>query len=59
MEKKNIIKNFLNYIIRNKKSIVNGNFLNFVENIMHIPDLNIEYMMPFTILKLNKLLCGI
>lgn len=59
VEKKNIIKNFLNYIIRNKKSIVNGNFLNFVENIMHIPDLNIEYMMPFTILKLNKLLCGI
>jgi replication factor C subunit 3/5 len=59
MEKKNIIKNYLNYIIRNKKSIVNGNFLNFVENIMHIPDLNIEYMMPFTILKLNKLLCGI
>lgn len=56
IEKKNIIKNYLNYIIRNKKSIVNKTFLNFVENIMHIPDLNIDYMLHFTILKMNTFL---
>jgi replication factor C subunit 3/5 len=53
IDKKNIIKNYLNYIIRNKKSIVTNDFLCFVENIMHIPDLNIDYMISLTILKLN------
>ena len=53
IDKKNIIKNYLNYIIRNRKSIVTNDFLCFVENIMHIPDLNIDYMIPLAILKLN------
>ena len=35
VDKKNIIKDFLNYIIRNHTIIVNRDFLNFVENIMH------------------------
>lgn len=35
MDKKNIIKLFLNYIIRNKDEIVTSEFLNFVENITH------------------------
>ena len=54
ISRKNIIKNYLNYIIRTNKPVVTGDFLNFVENIMHINDLNIEYMLPFSILKLNK-----
>ena len=53
IDKKNIIKNYLNYLIRNKKNIINGDFLSFIENIMHISDLNINYMLPYTILKLN------
>ena len=53
IDKKNIIKNYLNYIIRNNKSIVTNDFLCFVENIMHIPDINIDYMISLTILKLN------
>ena len=56
IEKKNIIKNYLNYLIRNKKHIINSSFLSFVENIMHISELNIEYMLPYCILKLNKFL---
>lgn len=35
IDKKNIIKDFFNYIIRNKHSIVNADFLAFVENIIH------------------------
>jgi len=54
IEKKNIVKNYLNYIIRNQPHMVTATFLNFVENIMHIPDLDIEAMLPLTILKLNK-----
>lgn len=56
IEKKNIIKNYLNYIIRYKSDLVNISFLKFVENIMHISDLNIEYLLPFTILKINNFL---
>jgi len=58
IEKKNIIKNYLNYIIRTNKEIITEAFLNFVENIMHINDLNIDYMLPFSILKLNKFYIG-
>ena len=54
IEKKNIIKNYLNYIIRTKKSIVTCEFLQFVENIMHVSDLNIDCMLPMFILKINK-----
>jgi len=35
IDKKNIIKIFLNYIIRNKTDIVSKDFLCFVENIIH------------------------
>ena len=35
IDKKNIINDFLNYIIRNHPKYVSNNFLNFVENLMH------------------------
>ena len=35
IDKKNIIKNLLNYIIRNKKEVVTSSFLSFVENLTH------------------------
>ena len=38
MDKKNIITDFLNYIIRNYKHIITTEFLNFVENIIHFQD---------------------
>ena len=39
IDKKNIMKDFLNYIIRNKgENILYLDFLNFVENIMHFED---------------------
>lgn len=53
IEKKNIIKNFLNFIIRHKKEYVTTEFLLFIENVMHIPDLNIEYMLSHCLIKLN------
>lgn len=43
VDKKNIINEFLNYIIRNKQELVCTRFLDFVENIIHsqISDTNI------------------
>jgi DNA polymerase III delta prime subunit len=35
IDKKNIIKDFLNYIIRNHSKYLSNGFLNFVENLMH------------------------
>lgn len=35
IEKKNLIKELLNYIIRNYPKYVNKNFLFFIENLMH------------------------
>ena len=35
IDKKNIIINFLNYIIRNKQNVITSELLNFIENIMH------------------------
>ena len=56
VEKKNIIKNYLNYIIRCNKELLSSEFLQFVENIMHVTELNIEYMLPLTILKMKTFL---
>lgn len=56
IEKKNIIKNYLNYIIRYNKERVTSEFLQFVENIMHVTELNVEYMLPLTILKMKAFL---
>ena len=35
IDKKNIIKDYLNYIIRNKSNLITSQFLYFIENIMH------------------------
>ena len=35
IDKKNIIKDFINYIIRNYPKYVTSDFLNFIENLMH------------------------
>ena len=38
IDKKNIINDFLNYIIRHKDWAITPDFLNFVENVMHFQD---------------------
>ena len=53
IELKNIIKDFLNYIIRKKTEYVNKEFLDFVEFIMHIQDPNINYLLNYSIIKLK------
>jgi replication factor C subunit 3/5 len=53
IEKKNIIKNYLNYIIRHKKEILTSEFLQFAENIIHITEVNSDYILHLTILKMK------
>ena len=52
IDKKNIIKNFMNYIIRNKKQIVSPEFLKFVENIMHYQECKNTHYINYSISRL-------
>ena len=46
-DKKNIIKNYFNYIIRNKKELLTVKFLDIIENIMHCNEYNIEHIIKY------------
>ena len=53
IEIKNIIKDYLNYIIHNRPEFVNSEFLKFTEFIVHLTHSHIEHMINYIILKLN------
>ena len=56
IDKKNIMKDFLNYIIRNKGGeIVSLEFLNFVENIMHFEDCKNSDYVNYSLTRLSSL----
>uniref|UniRef100_A0A6C0ESL6 AAA+ ATPase domain-containing protein n=1 Tax=viral metagenome TaxID=1070528 RepID=A0A6C0ESL6_9ZZZZ len=56
IDKKNIIKDFINYIIRNKSNILNSKFFNFVENLMHSQNLNNHIHIYYSLSQLSELL---
>jgi hypothetical protein len=51
IEPKNIIKNYLNYIIRNYS--ITPQFLYNIENIMHVQDCKTEHILKYIIYKLK------
>tara|TARA_Y100000389_G_scaffold20757_1_gene17855 strand:+ start:847 stop:1785 length:939 start_codon:yes stop_codon:yes gene_type:complete len=55
IEIKNIIKSYLNYIIRNDTNKITKQYLNFVEFIMHLHEPNIEYLKIYSITSLKEL----
>ena len=54
IDKKNIIKNYLNYLIRNHDNILTNNFLKFVENIMHVQETNDKIYINYSLHKLTS-----
>ena len=56
IDKINIIKNFLNYIISKYSKHVTPTFLNFVEYIVHFEECNPNYCMVYSLIRLSKLL---
>jgi len=56
VDKKNIIKDFFNYIIRKRESIISNEFLNFVENIMHMQDCKNAYAINYSFIRMEKFL---
>jgi len=56
VDKKNIIKDFLNYIIRIKTNLLSSGFLNFVENIMHFQDCKNSHHVNYSLAKMAPFL---
>lgn len=56
IDTKNIIKDFLNYIIRNKEMLHTPEYFCFVENIMHMEDCKNSHIVNYSLIKLSKLL---
>ena len=56
IERKNIIKNYLNYIVRHYPQYITPTFLNFIENVVHIQDCKAEYLLQYFVLKLTTLI---
>ena len=52
IDKKNIIKDYLNYIIRNKPHIITTEFLTFFENIMHYQDCKNSHYIKYALTNL-------
>jgi replication factor C subunit 3/5 len=57
IDKKNIIKDYLNYIIRNKSNIITPKFLNFVENLMHSQESNNQTFVNYSLSRLSSFMC--
>jgi hypothetical protein len=56
IDKKNIIKDFLNFIIRNKEFLNIPEYFKFVENIIHFEDCKNSHYVNYSLIKLSKLL---
>jgi replication factor C subunit 3/5 len=56
IDKKTIIKNFLNYIINNHSEFVNIEFLNFVENLLHSQIQKNDIFVNYSLIKLSYFL---
>lgn len=57
IDKKNIIKDYLNYIIRNKPNLITWQFLNFVENLMHSQESNNQIFVNYSLSRLSSFMC--
>jgi len=56
IDKKNLIKDFINYIIRNKPNIISTEFFTFVENLIHIPECNNKIYVNYLLSKLEVII---
>jgi replication factor C subunit 3/5 len=53
MDKKNILKNYFNYIIRKRPQIVTSDFLKVVEMVVHSNDSNITHILDYFVLHMK------
>ena len=58
IDKKNIIKDYLNYIIRNKSNLITSQFLDFVENLTHSQESNNQIFVNYSLSRLSSFICN-
>ena len=58
IDKKNIIKNFINYIVRYKTHVITPAFLNFVENIMHYQECKNTHYINYALSRLASFIAN-
>ena len=56
IDKKNIIKDFMNYIVRNKSHHLSSELLNFIENLMHSQIQNNNIYIYYSLFRLSSIL---
>jgi DNA polymerase III delta prime subunit len=56
IDKKNIIKDFLNYIIRKYDNMNTPEYFNFIENIIHFDDCKNSYYVNYSLIRLSSLI---
>ena len=56
---KNVIKDFLNYVISNHDEFVTSEFLRFAQSILHTDECNQEYLVNYFLLRMRKLISSI
>ena len=56
IERKNIIKNFLNYIVQHEPEHINSKFLDFIEYITHIQECKTDHLIQYFVLRMATLL---
>ena len=56
IDTKNVIKDFLNYIIRKHVVQVSPEYLNFIENVMHFEDCKNVYFVNYSLSRLSNLI---
>lgn len=53
IDKKNILKNYFNFIIRKKPELISSDFLTVVEMVMHANDSNISHILDYFVLHMK------
>jgi len=53
LDKKSILKNYFNYIIRKKPDIISDRFLTILEMLMHSNDSNIDHILQYYVLHIS------
>ena len=54
MDKINILQSYFNYVIRNQSNMISIEFLNIIEKIIHVNEINIEYIIKYFIIFIKK-----
>jgi len=53
-DRKNMMKNYVNYLIRKHPELITSNLLNKVENVMHVAECNTDHMVYYLIVNFAK-----